>query len=51
MIDKAERCPDCDVDLDADATEVRCWRCGFTVRDVDNPLEYHDRYDEITDNR
>lgn len=32
-------CPECRVDLDDTGTAVRCWRCGWEVRDVDNPLE------------
>jgi hypothetical protein len=44
-----DRCPHCQVDLDDDGTAVRCWRCGWEVRDVDSPREYHDRADEIAD--
>ncbi|WP_280503843.1 hypothetical protein [Nocardia farcinica] len=40
-------CPQCDVDLDDDGTEVRCWKCGWSVRNVDNPHEYYDRADAI----
>ncbi|WP_157224312.1 hypothetical protein [Nocardia paucivorans] len=40
-------CPECRVTLDDHDTEVRCWRCGWTVRDVDSPLEYQDRADAI----
>jgi hypothetical protein len=44
-------CPTCLVDLDDDGTEVRCWRCNWTVRDVDNPIEYHGRADAIREIR
>lgn len=40
-------CPDCEVDLEDTGTEVRCWRCGWSVRDVDNPREYQDRSDAV----
>lgn len=40
-------CPDCRVTLELSPTEVRCWRCGWTVRDVDNPREYNERADAI----
>lgn len=29
-------CDDCRLDLEADATRVWCWKCGWEVRDVDN---------------
>ena len=43
----SDRCPRCDVDLDDVGSEVRCWKCGWSVRDVDNPHEYQDRADEV----
>ncbi|WP_280427836.1 hypothetical protein [Nocardia brasiliensis] len=36
-------CPECLVTLDDRGTEVWCWRCGWTVRVWDNPIEYYDR--------
>jgi len=41
------RCPNCDVDLEADDTAVRCWRCGWEVRDVDHPRLYADLRAEL----
>ncbi len=40
-------CPRCRVDLDDHDTEVRCWRCGWTLHVIDNPIEYYDRSDAI----
>lgn len=42
-------CPHCQVDLDDDGTEVRCWRCGWSIRDINQPIEYHDRADAIAE--
>lgn len=42
-----DECPTCRVDLEDCGTDVRCWRCGWTVRDVDNPRKYRDIADEI----
>ncbi|MBF6358132.1 hypothetical protein IU449_26915 [Nocardia higoensis] len=39
-------CSKCDVYLD-DVTEFRCFRCGWKIRDVDNPYEYLDCADAI----
>lgn len=36
------RCPDCDVDLEDRDTDVRCFRCGYTVREVDEPRLFND---------
>lgn len=41
-------CPKCDVDLDASPTEVRCWRCGWEVRAVDDSSRYADLYFAVT---
>ena len=40
-------CPDCDMDLDDYGHEVRCWKCGWAVHSVTNPIEYFDRADAI----
>jgi anaerobic ribonucleoside-triphosphate reductase len=42
-------CPTCDVTLEASSTEVRCWRCGWEVRDVDHPRRFVDLVDAIRD--
>lgn len=44
-----DQCPDCRVDLDDDGTRVWCFRCGWEIRDVDNPVEYHDRSDAVAE--
>lgn len=44
-----DRCPTCDVDLDDIGTAVRCWKCGWEVRDVDDCRGYHDRSDAIAE--
>jgi len=41
------RCPDCDVDLEDDGLAVRCWKCGWEVRDVDAPRDYVDIADMV----
>lgn len=40
-------CPNCEVMLDDDGNEVRCWKCGWSVRSVDNAREYYDRSDAM----
>ncbi len=44
-----DQCPDCKVDLEDDGCAVRCWRCGWEVRAVDDPRGYRDLADEIAD--
>jgi tRNA(Ile2) C34 agmatinyltransferase TiaS len=45
----SDRCPTCDVDLEDTGTSIRCWRCGWEVRDADNGQEYYDRGQAIAD--
>lgn len=40
-------CPHCQVILDDDGNEVRCWRCGWTLRSVNDPRGYYDRADAV----
>lgn len=42
-----DKCPHCQVDLEDRDTDVRCWKCGWTVRCVDTPCEFYDRADAI----
>ena len=35
--------------MDDDGTAVRCWKCGYEVRDVDNPRAYSDLSDAVAD--
>lgn len=44
-----DECPTCHVDLEDRTTDVWCPRCGWTVRDVDNPREYVDRAHAIAE--
>ncbi|WP_102145611.1 hypothetical protein [Mycobacterium hubeiense] len=44
-----DRCPTCDVDLEDTATAVRCWRCGWEVRDVDDSRNYYDISEAIAE--
>lgn len=45
----SDRCPACDVDLEDTGTSVRCWRCGWEVRNVDNGREYYAVREAILD--
>lgn len=47
MNDYDPLCPNCRVDLEDTGTEVRCGRCGWTVRDADDGARYHDRAEAI----
>lgn len=42
-----DTCPDCRVDLDDDGFEVRCWKCGWTLRQQDDPHGYQRRHEAI----
>lgn len=35
-------CPTCDVGLEVTTTSVRCWKCGWEVREVDDPRRFDD---------
>ncbi|MFD3431223.1 hypothetical protein [Nocardia fluminea] len=40
-------CPTCEVQLDDHDTEVRCWKCGWTLHTTTDPIGYQDRSDAI----
>lgn len=44
----SDQCPDCRVTLEANTTEVWCWRCRREVRLVANSTLYSDLYFAIT---
>lgn len=44
-----DQCPTCRVDLEDRDTDVRCWKCGWTVRDADNGRDYSDRAEAIAE--
>ncbi|WP_156773029.1 hypothetical protein [Nocardia sp. 852002-51101_SCH5132738] len=44
-------CPNCRVELDDHGNEVSCWKCGWSVRAVDDPIGYFRRSDDIKDAR
>ena len=44
----SDQCPDCRVTLEADQTDVWCWRCRRGVRLVDDSSLYSDLYLAVT---
>lgn len=37
-------CPECHVDLElTELEEISCWRCGWEIRGVDDPLRFMDQ--------
>lgn len=44
----SDQCPDCRITLQANTTEVWCWRCRREVRLVENSSLYSDLYLAIT---
>lgn len=41
-------CPDCRIDLEANTTEVWCWRCRREVRLVSDSSLFTDLYRAVT---